>query len=68
MVDVRGDVLRPPHSTTPAAVKANENKKKMSIKVFLTTLSCLWHFLVVIPGQSRIQLDDKKVKVKVPLA
>ena len=28
MVDVRGDVLRPPHGTTPAAVKAN--KKKMS--------------------------------------
>ena len=28
MVDVRGDVLRPPHYTAPAAVKANE--KKMS--------------------------------------
>ena len=28
MVDVRGGVLRPPHCTTPAAVKAN--KKKMS--------------------------------------
>ena len=27
MVDVRGDVLRPSHLTTPAAVKAN---KKMS--------------------------------------
>ena len=27
MVDVRGDVLRPPHCTAPAAVKAN---KKMS--------------------------------------
>ena len=25
MVDVRGDVLRPPHGTTPAAV--NSNKK-----------------------------------------
>ena len=23
MVDVRGDVLRPPHGTTPAAVKLN---------------------------------------------
>ena len=23
MVDVRGDVLRPPHGTTPAAVKSN---------------------------------------------
>ena len=27
MVDVRGDVLRPPHCTTTAAVKANKNKK-----------------------------------------
>ena len=25
MVDVRGDVLRPPHGTTPAAVKVNKN-------------------------------------------
>ena len=24
MVDVRGDVLRPPHGTTPAAVKSKE--------------------------------------------
>ena len=30
MVDVRGDVLGPPHGTTPAAVKAN--KKKSSFK------------------------------------
>ena len=27
MVDVRGDFLRPPHGTTPAAVKANKNHK-----------------------------------------
>ena len=27
MVDVRGDILRPPHCTTPAAVKANETQK-----------------------------------------
>ena len=27
MVDVQGDVLRPPHGTTPAAVKANKNQK-----------------------------------------
>ena len=32
MVDVRGDVLRPPHCTTPAAVKANKNKKMSSFK------------------------------------
>ena len=25
MVDVRGDVLRPPHGTTPAAVKSKPN-------------------------------------------
>ena len=30
MVDVRGDVLRPPHCTTPAAVKANNNNNKSS--------------------------------------
>ena len=27
MVDVRGDVLRLPHGTTPAAVKSNKNQK-----------------------------------------
>ena len=27
MVDVRGDVLRPPHGTTPAAVKSNKIQK-----------------------------------------
>ena len=27
MVNVRGDVLRPPHGTTPAAVKSNKNQK-----------------------------------------
>ena len=32
MVDVRGDVLRPPHGTTLAAVKANKNKKMSSFK------------------------------------
>ena len=32
MVDVRGDVLRPPHCTTPAAVKANRNKQMSSFK------------------------------------
>ena len=32
MVDVRGDVLRPPHYTTPAAVKANRNKDISAFK------------------------------------
>ena len=32
MVDVRGDVLRPPHGTTPAAVKANKIQKMSSFK------------------------------------
>ena len=31
MVDVRGDVLRPPHGTTPAAVKANKIQKLTSL-------------------------------------
>ena len=29
MVDVRGDVLRPPHYTTPAAVKSNKNQNEI---------------------------------------
>ena len=32
MVDVRGDVLRPPHGTTPAAVKANKIQKLKPIR------------------------------------
>ena len=32
MVDVRGDVLRPPHGTTPAAVKSNIKSKMRSFK------------------------------------
>ena len=32
MVDVQGDVLWPPHSTPPAAVKANKNTKVCSFK------------------------------------
>ena len=29
MVDVRGDVLRPPHGTTPAALKSNEIRNEI---------------------------------------
>ena len=32
MVDVRGDVLRPPHGTTPAAVKSNIKSETRSFK------------------------------------
>ena len=32
MVDVRGDVLRLPHGTTPAAVKANKIQTLSSFK------------------------------------
>ena len=32
MIDVCGDVLRPPHCTTPAAVKANKKQKMNSFK------------------------------------
>ena len=32
MVGVRGDVLRPPHCTTPAAVKENKKIKMSSFK------------------------------------
>ena len=36
MVDVRGDVLRPPHGTTPAAVKSNENQKRDPLRAMKT--------------------------------
>ena len=32
MVDVRGDILRPPHGTTPAAVKSNIKSEMSSFK------------------------------------
>ena len=32
MVDVRGDVLRPSHGTTPAAVKSNIKSEMRSFK------------------------------------
>ena len=32
MVDVRGDVLRPPHGTTPAAMKSNIKSEMRSFK------------------------------------
>ena len=32
MVDVRGDVLRPPHCTPPAAVKSNIKSEMRSFK------------------------------------
>ena len=38
MVDVRGDVLRPPHGTTPAAVKSNI---KSEMRSFKSNESCL---------------------------
>ena len=53
MVDVRGDVLRPPHGTTPAAVKSNENQKwdpLRAMKTFIRrkvgihiNISGFWH-------------------------
>ena len=33
MVDVRGDVLRPPHGTTPAAVKSNIKSEMRSFRI-----------------------------------
>ena len=32
MVDVQGNILRPAHCTTPAAMMANKNKKMSSFK------------------------------------
>ena len=36
MVDVRRDVLRPPHCTTPAAGKTNKNKKWVPLRATKT--------------------------------
>ena len=50
MVDVRGDVLRPPNCTAPAAVKANKNQKWDPLKAMNEIpkpLACavhkIWH-------------------------
>ena len=39
MVDVRGDVLLPPHCTTPAAVKANKHEKWVPLRAMKTFIS-----------------------------
>ena len=39
MVDVREEVLPPPHGTTPAAVKANKNKKRVPVRAMKTFIS-----------------------------
>ena len=36
MVDVRGDVLRSPHGTTPAAAKANKIQKCVPLRTMKT--------------------------------
>ena len=38
MVDVRGDVLRPPHGTTPAAVKSNKNQSAFIVHLGLNNI------------------------------
>ena len=38
MVDVRGDVLRPPHGTTPVAVKTNKNQKRVPLRALKTSI------------------------------
>ena len=43
MVDVRGDVLRPPHGTTPAAVKSNKNQKWDPLRYILELVACDIH-------------------------
>ena len=41
MVDVRGDVLRPPHGTIPAAVKSNKNQKWDPLRAMKTFIRML---------------------------
>ena len=42
MVDVRGDVLRPPHGTTPAAVKSNKSQKRVPLRA-MKKVACIVH-------------------------
>ena len=55
MVDVRGDVLRPPHGTTPAAVKSNPHENR-EIQQFQTCLFSI--FKTFWETQFLISLND----------
>ena len=48
MVDVRGDVLRPPHGTTPAAVKSNESQKYKTVNHDDNQNNNSWKFVAII--------------------
>ena len=47
MVDVRGDVLRPPHGTTPAAVKSNikSENHRLILLIYAVVLADLYYLL-----------------------
>ena len=50
MVDVRGEVLRTPHCTAPAAVKANKNQKWFplrAMKTFIRQKKTHYHSLII---------------------
>ena len=49
MVNVRGDVLRPPHGTTPAAVKAHKNQKLVPLRAMKTFIERRWVILRTSP-------------------
>ena len=56
MVDVRGDVLRPPHGTTPAAVKANKIQKLSSFKY-----TRYWTILIKVNKESLFKMSTYQV-------
>ena len=59
MVDVRGDVLRPPHGTTPAAVKSNKNQKWDPLRAMKTNIHKKkggWYYVVSANKASSVTL------------
>ena len=54
MVDVRGDVLRPPHGTTPAAVKSNIKSEINTVR----RLSDWLYMTLIVLNVNRLALHD----------
>ena len=61
MVDVRGDVLRPPHCTTSAAVKANNKIKIVPLRAMKTFIrKMMGHSLMSDPVLTRQPKRQRK--------
>ena len=66
MVDVRGDVLRPPHGTTPAAVKWNKNLRSLVSDIHDTSEQTEESIPVLLSCTSDID-DTETVSIANPL-